>query len=190
MQKISKKLFGSAVKSTTGGLRLKKPPAHPERDLQASLVTYFATVVKPGDAILFAVPNGEIREKVIAGILTGGQRDKYAPDETYLIPGGQGVLPGMTDLVLASAGGVTTYIEVKVPEQPATIISKKRRAGTLSKPQIIIRDALIKLSHNHEVVYSIDDFDAILRKRGIAVKALRFPIMIGKDVFRPRSDRF
>jgi hypothetical protein len=173
--------------------KLTSPRAHPERDLQASIVAYFAAVVRPGDAILFAVPNGEKRDPSTASMLTGRKRKKdaeverFKPDEAFLVPAGQGVLPGAVDLILLTDGAATTLIEVKVPELAGIPgLTPDRKAGRLSRPQRIFRDAAVRLAHLHVVVYSIEDFDAVLRSRQVPVKALPFPRLYGLPAgFKP-----
>jgi hypothetical protein len=153
--------------------KLTAPRGNPERDLQASLIDLFALLVRPGDAVIFAVPNGEKRDPTTAAILSGGAIDHHSPDEVFLVPRGQGVLSGAVDLVLLAPKGVSVLIEVKVPGLPATPFFKGRNKGTLSRPQKIFREAAVRLEHRHEVVYSPEEFRAVLLKYAVPIRTAR-----------------
>ena len=83
----------------------KRKPVQWERRLQKAIVQFHATcLVNPLDAILFAVPNGELRDKATAGMLSGRRRRipglPKLSDAEMMRPAGLGVLPGANDLVL------------------------------------------------------------------------------------------
>lgn len=144
-----------------------------EQKLQGAIVLYFASVVPAGSAILFAVPNGEYRDGKTAQMLSGPAKDGMLPDDAYLVPGGQGVLSGAPDLVLLTAGGITTLIEVKVPKEG------DKKAGSLSKVQRIFHAAASIIGHEIYVIRSVDEFDALLRARGVEVRAVLIPQAFG-----------
>lgn len=141
-----------------------------EQPLQIALVDFHRlAVINPRDAILLAIPNGEARDKITAGILVG-KRPKGTPlqplsDDELIKPYGLGVLPGATDLLLVTRG-ITDWVEVKVPEDQ-TAGTKKT---SLSRPQKVFAKALTDLDHYHHVVRTIDEYEALLRRRGIALR--------------------
>jgi hypothetical protein len=160
--------------------KLKAPVDHRERDLQALMVQYFAAVVKPGDAVLFAVPNGEYRAKSTAVMLSGPAIHPDAPDDAFLVPHGQGVLHGAPDLVLLTAPTVTTLIEVKVPAEEKKPWEKRGKPRTKqSRVQEIFEAAAVRLGHLYVVVRTVDEFDAVLRGRGVQVKGVLIPRLYG-----------
>ena len=151
-----------------------KAPRDPrEQKLQGAIILYFATVVPAGSAILFAVPNGEYRDKRTAELLSGPTKDPLLPDDAYLVPAGQGVVSGAPDLILLSAAGVTTLIEVKVPKEG------EKRAGVLSKVQRIFHAAAALLGHEIKVIRTVDEFDSLLRAKGVPVLAVLIPQAFG-----------
>jgi hypothetical protein len=137
------------------------------------MVEYFAAVVPVGSALLFAVPNGEYRDKRTALLLSGPAKDERSPDDVFLVPAGQGVLAGAPDLVLLTAQGVVTLIEVKVPKEGSKL------AGVISRAQRIFHAAARLLGHQVEVVRTVDDFDALLRRKGVPVRAVLVPRAFG-----------
>jgi hypothetical protein len=98
-----------------------RKPKQYERYFQRSVVEIWGRFGAIDRAILFAVPNGELRDKATAFILSGRSAHNYPslpgiPEPTdfeALIPHGQGVLPGAPDLVLLCQGGRTILIECK-----------------------------------------------------------------------------
>ncbi len=137
------------------------------------MVLYFATTVPAGSALLFAVPNGEYRDGKTARMLSGPAKEDLLPDDAYLVPAGQGVLSGAPDLILLTRPGVTTLIEVKVPKEG------EKKAGVLSHVQKIFHAAAAILGHKIYVVRSVDEFDALLRAKGVEVRAVLVPQAFG-----------
>ncbi len=160
-------------------LVIKQPRERREEILQAALVLYFATVVPAGAAILFAVPNGEYRDPQTAVKLAGRAIDDLAPDDVYLVPAGQGVLSGATDLVLLLSKARVVLIEVKAPKVAATAFSPAKDAGRLSKSQRIFQAAATALGHHHVVIDSVDEFDRLLRDVGLRLRKPLIPEAFG-----------
>lgn len=148
------------------------------------MVRFFALAVHPKDAILFAVPNGEKRDAAVAARLSGisaKQRD-LLDDDDALRPAGQGVLPGVVDLILLLPEGRTALVEVKIPEilaagsglllaggrLPKVILHK---AGVLSKSQKRFRRGAERLGHNYWAVRTLEEFVTLLRGLGVPVRA-------------------
>jgi hypothetical protein len=153
---------------------LKPARDHAEDNLQESLVVFFGMAVRPGDALLVAIPNGGLRDLGTAKRLSGGALDDRAPDDAFLVARGQGVLPGATDLIIITDLGKVWFVEVKRPALPKMGGFKARAAGVLSRAQKLFRNALVRLKHNHRVVYSVEDFKAILTEAEVPMRAVRF----------------
>lgn len=152
--------------------RLRRPgkPRHPERDLQAALVSFFRAAVTPGDALLFAIPNGEKRDETTAAMLSGisqAERERLAEVDWQLalMPYGQGVLPGAFDLVLVTAPA-TDWLEVKVPAVPAL----GQRAGVLSAPQKRLHRAMERFGRPVSIIRCETDLADLLERRGVALR--------------------
>lgn len=148
-----------------------------EQTLQASIVAFHAlAVIDPCQAILFAVPNGESRDAVTAGILAGrkprSDSAHQVTDADLLRPRGQGVLEGATDLILLTAGPRTDLIEVKVEASELTGVKR-----TYLKPaQKRFREAAVGLGHHHHVIRSPEEYEAILRALRVRLRVVtRFP---------------
>jgi hypothetical protein len=154
--------------------------------VQQAIVEFHATAVMfPGQAILFAVPNGELRDPVTAGILAGSRRaraleslrtdfdtvDAAETDDQLMRPAGLGVLPGANDLILLLPAAEVILIEVKAPKGPG------HRAGRLSHRQMVFRRHALALGHRYVVLDTVDDYEALLRAKGVALRAgvLRSP---------------
>jgi hypothetical protein len=150
----------------------KRPQTHPEDELQRALVAYFREAVRPGDAVLFAIPNGEKRDLVTAGKLVGISRKARArmDDADAILPYGLGVLPGASDLVLVLPAARTIYVEVKIPELRDAMGRIVRQGGTLSKNQRLFRGGVEALEHTYRVADSIEVFDTILRESGLRLR--------------------
>lgn len=138
-----------------------------------------ACVVDQLSAILYAVPNGEKRDDVVAARLIGNrmtesrrrrmkaERGFTLPEPTlaeWAKPCGQGVLPGVSDLVLLTAGPRSDYCEVKVPRDAL------REAGRSSKDQKRFREAIEALGFTYHILRSIEDYAALLRNREVALR--------------------
>jgi hypothetical protein len=185
-----------APKGATPPMKRAKP-RNMERTLQGAIVQLHATALRnPLDAILFAVPNGEERDPIIAGILTGRRRQhpNLPPetDEEAMRPAGQGVLRGVVDLVVLLPGGRVLLIEVKAPK------TADYRGGTLSAPQKSFQRAVIQLGHLHFLVESVEQYQTILIEYGVRLKPISFwpvtPVSVAvwkkpklKQAARPRS---
>lgn len=184
----------------------RRPPVQRERALQAAIVQFHAQVVEdPLSAILFAVPNGEKRDKVTAGILTGPSKDMFLSavqlprrvrsdaccccrvgepwepedltpvnyERDVMRPAGQGVLSGANDLFLLLPGAVVVPIEVKVPAGP------DNDAGGQSKAQRIFERACRRLGHEHRVITSVEEYQALLLEFGVKLKRVQlFPVAL------------
>jgi len=152
--------------------------ASPERALQKALVAFYRVGVWPGQAILFAVPNGEARHAAVAAMLTGisAAARNLLPDDHYLDPYGQGVIPGPTDLILMTAGGVSTYVEVKVPTTTVVVDGKdKRRAGgSLQRGQKLFATQGRALGHDIRLVTSLETWADLLEEKGLRLRVARW----------------
>ncbi len=132
-----------------------------ERALQKRLVQYFRLSYCHRQGVLFAVPNGEERNEIVAGILSGfsaKQRSAFA-EEDMLMPGGQGVIPGPTDLVVLGPAAVG-FVEVKIPR------TEEHEAGYLGKYQKAFRAWCLKLGYRHYTVIDEDGFYDVLLDLG------------------------
>lgn len=130
----------------------RKKPEHPESDFQKSLIVFFDSVVRPDEAFLFAVPNGEKRDARTAAILKA-----------------HGVRAGVSDLVLVVPGS-TWYIELKKPGLPLPLDRH------LSANQERFRDRIVSLRHNYRICNSIEQFIAILQEAGVAKRVTISPV--------------
>ena len=184
----SRKPGGNAGWASGNGKR-----GHPEDDLQAEIVRWHAAAVRQGDAILFAVPNGEKRDPVTAARLTGisaANRDAM-PEGRDLLPFGLGVLPGVTDLVLVLPAARVCWVELKIPDitwPPANLPAAGprqllHRAGRLDKRQRRFRDGVAGLGHAHRVVRYLSEYAELLEELGVP---LRCPKPWGPGVAPPR----
>jgi hypothetical protein len=167
--------------------------------VQRSIVEFHAkVVVDPASAILFAVPNGELRDAVTAYRLTGKRasdtRLLEEHDDEALRPAGLGVLAGVFDLILLLPGPHTVLIEVKRPH------TDEARAGTLSTAQKRLARAARALGYDCRTISTPEQYEALLREKGVAlrirsiwpvhVQAPRLPAGIElRGLDRPRSRR-
>lgn len=110
-----------------------------EEHIQRQLLGWLKAVCP--NAIVFAVPNGEHRNKVTAAKLKG-----------------QGVLPGAPDLVIAH-DGVIAFVEVKRPK------------GRQSPAQIAFQDRCSEQRLPYGVVRGEGDLKAFLDDIGIRTRA-------------------
>lgn len=96
-------------------------------------------------ADLIAIPNGGHRRKSVAGKLKAeGQRS------------------GATDLIIVLPGGRVAWIEVKLDDGPGT------KRTDLSPVQREFKAKLLALGHQHLVVRSVDQYQAVLDNLGVA----------------------
>jgi hypothetical protein len=148
----------------------RRPARRVEKHLQAGCIEYFRTAVRqgPGAPLLFAIPNGEARDKVTAAQLVGisAERRAMLPDEERLLPFGQGVVPGVYDLQLLLPGGKSVFIDTKRPPNKAL----KDRGGTLSDQQILFAVRLAELGFHHRIVQSVDEFATVLSEFGVSLR--------------------
>ncbi len=148
------------------------PPRHIESALQRGVIAFFNAAVAPGDALLFAVPNGERRDPITAARLSGPPRPWLqgadTDDERGLLqlarPGGEGVLPGAADLVLLLPGGRLVLIELKRPK------SAHGRPGRQSPMQKAFAFVAGRLGHDYRVVTTLDEFGAVLEGAGVRLR--------------------
>lgn len=129
-------------------------PRQLEASLQASLVDYHQRAVPEEFAILFAVPNGGKRNKTEAARLKR-----------------QGVLAGVSDLILVSLGRVD-FIEVKL--ERSLIQDRETRQSDSQKD---FQAKVESLGHHYWIVRSLEDYARLLDD-------LRIPVR-----FRPLSPR-
>lgn len=119
------------------GKRTKK--RQPEQVFQASLVKSLAMVLDPS-CVLFAVPNGGFRTAIEAKVLIG-----------------QGVLPGMPDLMVLF-GGTAAGMELKAPK------------GALTAAQVAIHQRLARAGIPVAVVRNLEEALAFLRRVGAPLR--------------------
>ena len=164
--------FGGSKPLHTKEMGKRRPPSSQERLLQGTLVDYYRESVIHGRSLLYAVPNGEKRDGVTAAMLTGVSSEYRArmSDEDSLLPFGQGVVPGVADLVLLLEGGRSIYIEVKAPEIRDAQGRVVRAGGRLRKGQRLFRKRVEELGFTYRVVTCIEEFDALLREVGLGMR--------------------
>lgn len=109
---------------------------HAESQLQQQCVTWFRIAHK--QAIIFAVPNGMH--------LAGGAKQRAIQMQRFKR---EGLLPGVSDLVIVHAGGVA-FVELKDDD------------GTQSKEQMAFESAVGALNQGYFVVRSFDEFRGIV----------------------------
>lgn len=156
--------------------------ANPEDTLQHELVAFHASAVPQDEAILFAVPNGEKRDPITAARLSGisaANRD-LMPEDQALRPAGQGVLPGVSDLIVLLKGGRTLLVEVKIPVitvppswvklAAGAVRTVLHKAGVLSKAQRRFREGASKLGHEYWVVRTLEDYADLLERFGVRLR--------------------
>lgn len=124
--------------------RRRKKPDHPEHKLQKSLVAWHRQCVRPEHAVVISIPNGDERPKLAA---------------IRLIE--EGMHPGATDLLLILPGGRVCWVEVKLD---TTALTKRT---DLSPSQISFRAMLLAMAHDHRVVRSIEQYEAVLEELGV-----------------------
>lgn len=145
----------------------KRPAQRQEQLLQQALISFHvAAVVNPPDAILFAVPNGEQRNRHTAGKLSGitVEHRRLLSEAQAMLPFGLGVLPGVVDLILLTKGAHTTLIELKACN------AQTERMGTLSLEQKRFRFAVQALGHDWRLLTGVEAYEAVLRERGVALR--------------------
>ena len=85
-----------------------------------------------------------------------------------MTPAGQGLLPGVVDLVLLLAGPRTLLIEAKVPK------TDDYRGGRLSTPQKHFRSAAIQLAHHYHLVETVEAYHALLATYAVPMRRIAF----------------
>lgn len=163
----------SAALAAVTGSRRKQTKRHWERPVQKGIVDFHRlAVANPLEAILFAVPNGELRDAVTAAILSGRpKRHPDMPPETdaeLMTPYGQGQLPGAPDLVLALAGGKLVFIETKIPK-----IAGLHEAGRQSREQKVFQRAVEALGHEYRLLHGPEEYETLLREKGVRLRISR-----------------
>ena len=159
----------------------RKRPSHTEENLQQALCEFYRCVVIPGDSMLFAVPNGEQRDKITAAKLVGIKASQRRLLEEHLrtLPFGLGVVPGVTDLVLVLHNGKApwpvVFVEVKVPEVRDFGGRIIQAEGKLSAEQEDVHRLLGTLDHHRVVVETIDEFEQLLRDCGLRLRTPQAP---------------
>lgn len=170
---------GNAKVVMTGIPKTKrKHPVQWEERLQEACVQFHATmVIDPLSAILFAVPNGGKRDAVTAGKLTGRRRQRAArPDVPGVIqlppptdaelmrPAGQGVLPGAQDIVVLFSGARSCLCELKIQK------TDQHAKGAQSRNQKAYERAVRALGHDYRLIYSVEDYQAVLEHYGVRLR--------------------
>ena len=153
------------------GIRRARPAQH-ERRLQRDIVNFHGRLVRnPLTAILFAIPNGELRDKATAGMLSGRRRTDLPPpdDAQAMIPSGLGVLPGAPDLVLLTSGKVT-LIELKLD---GTWDHAKTYQSALQKA---FMRASRGLGHDYRVLRDTGEYQALLTELGVPLRIAAIPL--------------
>lgn len=182
----------------------RRAPVQRERALQAAIVQFHAQVVMdPLSAILFAVPNGEKRDKATAGMLSGPPKDIFLDAITLprrkrrqeAMAAGAGEIWEPEDLtpvdherdVLRPAGlGVIRGASdlflllpdaVVVPIEIKVPAGPNSDAGGQSKAQRIFERACRRLGHHYRVITSVEDYQALLLDLGVPLKRVQlFPV--------------
>lgn len=133
----------------------RKVRNHPESDLQRSMLDFYNTHVRPGDHLLFAVPNGEKRDAFTASILKG-----------------LGVLSGVSDLILVLPHEVV-FIEVKRPAGFTVNNGKlqKTGAGKQSDDQRVFEAKVTKMGHPYHLIDNLQKWVDLLTVKGLVRKS-------------------
>lgn len=110
------------------------------------MIDFYRRCVKPGSCVVFAVPNGGRRDGLEAARLIA-----------------EGVVPGVSDLVILLPQGRSHYAEVKTAEDKL----RKIKAGTQSAPQAAFQAAAEALGHTYSIVRSLEDWYDLLVSLGV-----------------------
>jgi hypothetical protein len=134
----------------------KAAPQHRERSLQADCIQLFNAGRGHRIAILNAVPNGEKRDKITAGILSGISEEnrRALPEDDLFAPFGQGVIPGVEDLQLKAPGPRICLIELKTEDDETWGL----KGGTLGWFQRRYRIRMIAMGFDYQVVRNTTEF--------------------------------
>lgn len=171
----------------------RRKPTHPETALQAAIVSFHGAAVDQRHAVLFSVPNGDLKDAQtvmrVAGI-TAEQRE-LLPEGQCLRPFGQGVLAGVSDLILLLPGGRLVLIEVKVPRvtAPAMPLFPKAKkavvheAGRQSKSQKRFEAGAILLGHEYRIIRGVEEYADLLEAQGVPLRCRPW----GPGVSAPRQ---
>jgi hypothetical protein len=84
-----------------------------------------------------------------------------------MLPAGQGLLPGVVDLVLLLGGPRTVLLEVKAPR------TDDYRGGVLNHGQQAFQRAVLRLGFDYRVVESVDDYRAVLVAHSVQICTVR-----------------
>ncbi len=135
-----------------------------EQSFQQECITHYDLGREFETSLLFHVPNGESRSGVSAGILTGCTiEDRLRDDQSrHLMPRGLGVVPGVVDLVLMTAAGLS-LLECKRPDGK----------GRLNYFQALFRYRAVEMGYYHRVIHDLGHFHDILIERGVRMHAGR-----------------
>jgi hypothetical protein len=164
----------------------KRAPIQRERNFQRELLTFYIQGCGHHHSVLFAVPNGELRDKATAGMLSGisGERRAMLPEIDRLMPCGLGVVPGVSDLILLTAPptkikrladrllrwcgvrvflGQVTFIELKAGAD----VMRELKAGRQNDEQKIFERAARRLGHDYRLINNLQDFYDLLMEKGV-----------------------
>jgi hypothetical protein len=119
-------------------------PSHPESKLQIACVTWFNMQWRQYQGLLFAIPNGGKRGKVEAGIMKG-----------------EGVVPGVADLMLA-VPSTRSIAAVNLRPQYEFVhglfIEMKYGPGKQSPAQIAFEQAVTAQGYQYSVCRTLEEF--------------------------------
>jgi hypothetical protein len=145
--------------------RKRGKPVQYERNFQRSVVRIWAQIGAFERGILFAVPNGELRDKGTAFLLSGNRSSRTTTeslpglppvsDFEAMVPHGLGVLPGAPDLILLCAARAVLIECKNSGEQGGT-------KGSLTKSQKRFRACAQTLGFQYEVIETERQFIKLL----------------------------
>ncbi|WP_234733425.1 VRR-NUC domain-containing protein [Tellurirhabdus bombi] len=118
------------------GPKQRKKKAEPESGLQIACVHWFRTQYKPLENLLFAIPNGGHRNKVVAAKLKM-----------------EGVLPGVPDLQLALPRGRFHGLFIEMKVKYAT--GKKNYSSPEQKKRV---EELLEQGYQVVICYELNEF--------------------------------
>lgn len=119
----------------------RKKPQHLESRLQQACFKWFCYQYPQHKGLLFAIGNGGKRSKVEAGIMKG-----------------EGVVPGVADLMLA----VSNYQTGKTTYSHGLFIELKYGTGKQSPAQIAFEQAVTAQGYQYSVCRTLEEFMSVI----------------------------